>query len=451
MLASAPPPGSLAALAELVEARAGLRFVDSRRSELAAKAKRAFVESGWPNWDQYVAWLTGPDGAPGVEKLLERLVVGETYFFRHRPYFDMLERDVLPPLIARLPNGRQINIWCAGSATGEEAYSLAILLRRLLPDVDHGRVRILATDLSRDFLSRATDGVYGEWSFRETDAGFKATNFTRDGDRYRVLPELRRLIRFRQLNLVEEGYPSIADGTASLDLILCRNVLIYFSPEVAERVLARLRAALIPGGYLVLGPSDPLRGPVNGFELRSGPDAFLYRRIESEAATPSPAAVIPHPVRIAPSPPEHVDAPLAIAADWLTVWRAARELADGGQIAAAATRCREAIASARHRPEPYYLLGTLHQLQRDETGAIAALRQALYVDRGFVPAYLALAAVHREAGRPEEARRVLERGERVLTDRAPEELVLPDEGLTVGRLRDALARALAEDPRIEAA
>jgi Tfp pilus assembly protein PilF len=97
------------------------------------------------------------------------------------------------------------------------------------------------------------------------------------------------------------------------------------------------------------------------------------------------------------------------------------------------------------------LLGTLHQLQGDEPAAIATLRQALYVDRGFVPAYLALAAVHRQAGRPEEARRVLERGERVLAGRSPEELVLPDEGLTVGRLRDTLARALAEDPRLEAA
>jgi chemotaxis protein methyltransferase CheR len=467
MPTSAVPPGALAKLADLVEARGGLRFLDGRRFELDAKASRAFVESGSPSWDHYFALLRGPDGAPEMERLLEMLVVGETYFFRHQPYFNMLEREVLPALIARLPSAHQINIWCAGCATGEEAYSLAVLVRRLLPEVDQRRVSILATDLSRHFLRGAEDGVYGEWSFRETDAAFKTENFTSEGNRYRVRPELRRLTRFRQLNLIEEGYPSVADGTADFELILCRNVLIYFGPEVAERIIARLRAALVPDGYLVLGPSDSLPGPVKGFELRSGLNAFLYQRTDAEAGAPSPEASVartvlaesrtdPHgtPRRIPAAAASHADGldePLVVDADWLTIWRAARDSADRGQIGEAATRCREAIVSARHRPEPYYLLGTLHQLQGDETGAINALRQALYVDRGFVPAHLALAAVHRQAGRPEEARRVLARGQRALDGRVAEELVLADEGLTVGRLRDTLARALADVPRIEAA
>src|SRR3977135_2223670 len=102
-------PGALATLAELVEVRGGLRLLDGRRSELTAKATRAFVESGSPSWEQYFARLTGPDGAPDMERLLETLVVGETYFFRHRSYFDMLERDVLPALLARLPHSGRIH------------------------------------------------------------------------------------------------------------------------------------------------------------------------------------------------------------------------------------------------------------------------------------------------------------------------------------------------------
>jgi chemotaxis protein methyltransferase CheR len=447
--ASRVPPGALARVAEVVEVRAGLRFVDSRRTELEAKVQRAFVESGCESWDQYVTRLTAPDGGVRVEKLLEALVVGETYFFRHRSYFEMLERDVLPALIARPRHARRIRVWCAGCATGEEAYSLAIVLRRLLPDVEQRQPGILATDLSRAFLTRAEEGLYGEWSFRETDKQFKAANFTRDGDRYRVRPELRRLVSFRRLNLVEDGYPSLEDGTADLDLILCRNILIYFSPKVAAEVLARLRAALVPGGYLVLGPSDLLPGPLPGLELRTGPDAFMYRRIELDSFAPPPTAVTEIPAASLPEP-EPLEPSGDDNMDWLAGWRAAREHANRGQIDEAAVCCRESIASARHRPEPYYLLGTLCQLQGNEMGAIAALRQALYVDRRFAPAHLALAAVHRQAGRPKEARRLLLRGERVLEGRAAEDLILADEGLTVGRLRDVLARALTDQPRTQA-
>jgi chemotaxis protein methyltransferase CheR len=440
--AAAVPPGALAGVAELVEARAGLRFVDSRRTELEAKLRRVFAESGCESWEQYVARLTAPNGGGRVETLLEALVVGETYFFRHRSYFEMLEREVLPALIVRRGHARRIRLWCAGCATGEEAYSLAIVLRRVLPDAEQRQAGILATDLSRAFLTRGEEGMYGEWSFRETDAEFKAANFTRDGDRYRVRPELRRLVSFQRLNLVEDGYPSQADGTAGLDLILCRNVLIYFAPSVAARVLARLRTALVPGGYLVLGPSDLLPGPLTGFEPRAGHDAFVFRRVEFDSVAPPPTLPAAWTAIPAASPPEPRQPVVDDNTDWLTGWRAAREHADRGHIEEAAARCREAIASARHRPEPYYLLGTLYQLQGNELAAIAALRQALYVDRGFAPAHLALAAVHRQAGRPKEARRLLLRGERVLEGRAAGDLILADEGLTVGRLRDVLARAL---------
>jgi chemotaxis protein methyltransferase CheR len=463
MPAPAPPPAVLAGLAELVEARAGLRFVDGRRAELATKATRAFVESNSLSWTDYCTRLGAPDGTPLLDHLLEALVVGETYFFRHRSYFDALEREVLPELIARRRETHQLRFWCAGCATGEEAYSLVIALRGLLPGVDRWQIRTLATDLSRAFLARAEEGVYGEWSFRETDEAFKAANFLREGRRFRLRPELRRLVRFRRHNLVEDNDLSLVDDTANLDLILCRNVLIYLAPEAARRVVARLWAALVPGGYLVLGPSDPLPGLLQGFQMRAGGDAILYRRAESDeferptraldplpgpgqttiTATPSragePSARAPVATSAAREPPSE---PHADDADWLVLWRAARAHADEGRLDEAIARCQEAISRAQHRAEPYYLLGALRQAQGADAAATVAWRQALYVDRGFVPAHLALAAVHRRAGRPDQARRMLVRGQRVLAGRAAEELVLPDEGMTVGRLRDALARAL---------
>ncbi len=182
------PADALAALAELVEARSGLRFVGGRYGELAIKLERAFVESECATWQEYQTLVS--NGAL-FEQLVETLTIGETYFYRHRPYFEMLEREVLPEIVAKRRDSKRLRVWCAGCATGEEAYSLAIAVRSMLPDIDAWQVTVLATDLNRGYLARAEAGVYGEWSFRDTDPAFRTANFVAEGKRFRVRPELR--------------------------------------------------------------------------------------------------------------------------------------------------------------------------------------------------------------------------------------------------------------------
>jgi chemotaxis protein methyltransferase CheR len=139
-LAVMMPPSALERLSELVETRAGLHFAGSRRTELTSKAARAFVQSGCATWETYLAHLCTTGGRPLFEQLIEALTVGETYFFRHRPYFEVLEREVLPELIAKRRATRQLRLWCAGCATGEEAYSLAILCGGCCPIWKIGRL-----------------------------------------------------------------------------------------------------------------------------------------------------------------------------------------------------------------------------------------------------------------------------------------------------------------------
>jgi chemotaxis protein methyltransferase CheR len=273
------PSDTLAALATLVEARSGLRFAGGRYNELGTRVARAFVESECATWAEYQAQVTG--GAL-FEQLVEALTIGETYFYRHRPYFDMLERTVLPEIIARRQDSRRLRIWCAGCATGEEAYSLAIAVRGVLPDAQNWQVTLLATDLNRSFLARAEAGLYGEWSFRDTEPAFKTANFVAEGRRYRIRPELRQMVRFGQLNLADDKYPSAAGGTAGVDLILCRNVLLYFAPELSQRVVKRFHTALAPGGWLVVGPSDARPGLLADFEMHVGDGAIVYRRVERD-------------------------------------------------------------------------------------------------------------------------------------------------------------------------
>jgi len=393
-----------------------------------------------------------------LEDLIEALTIGETYFFRHRSYFDMLEKRVLPELIAERRKTRQLRIWCAGCATGEEAYSLAILVSRLLPDPDAWQVSILATDLNGTFLARADAGLYSEWSFRETDAAFREAHFTAEGTRYRIRGEFRRRVRFAPLNLAAESYPSAANGTAAVDLILCRNVLLYFAPELARQVVGRLRAALVPGGWLVLGPSDPLPGLLAGFDMHASDHAIVYRR--AEPATPARSRTLVAPLaqsvgapvaakRIAATPTlthRSAVAPVTVGpvADWRVAWRAARASANDGRLEEAEAHCRQAIASASLRPEPYYLLGTLRQTRGDDQAALAAFRQATYADGAFVPALLGLATLYRRNGASDRARHTLVRTRRLLDGRPADEPVLPEEGLTVGRLRDALLQAMGD-------
>jgi chemotaxis protein methyltransferase CheR len=446
------PADTLAALAVLVEARSGLRFAGGRYSELGTRVARAYVESQCSTWTEYQAQVQG--GAL-FEQLVEALTIGETYFYRHRPYFDMLEGKVLPEIIARKQHSRRLRIWCAGCATGEEAYSLAIALRGVLGDAHDWHVTLLATDLNRSFLARAEAGLYGEWSFRETDPAFKTANFVAEGQRYRIRPELRKLVRFGQLNLAEDNYPSAAGGTAGVDLILCRNVLLYFAQELTQRVVKRFHTALAPGGWLVLGPSDVRPGLLADFEMEVGDGAIVYRRAERDIAVShtqelvpvnvadAPAALIP----IVPTPPPVLVSTMVVGEvpDWRASWVAARASADRGALDLAEEYCQEAIARAQMRPEPYYLFGTLRQARGDDTGSLAAYRKALYVDPRFVPALFAQAAIHRRGGAPAQARQALVRAQRLLQGRVADELVLADDGLTVGRLRDAVVQALGDE------
>lgn len=451
------PATALEALSDLVEARTGMRFAGSRQSELATRAARVFAESGCPTWQAYLESVSAPSANGAFERLVEALTVGETYFFRHRAYFDMLEREVLPEIIARRRQMRHLRLWCAGCATGEEAYSLAILVRRVLPDPDEWRVSILGTDLNREYLTRARAGIYSQWSFRETDAAFRNAYFTPEGTRYRIRPEFRRLVRFEHLNLASDDYPSAARGIAGLDVILCRNVLLYFSPELARQVVGRLREALVPDGWLMLGPSDPLPGLMGDFEMHSAHNAVAYRRTPAALLAlpePSSTAIGAHPGLVRRSPLDEVrpglggESPsvskqeMSAGADWREALRASQACADRGALDEAEAHCQQAIARAPLQAEAHYLFGTLRQARGDDAAALAAFRRALYADPAFIPALLGQAAVHRKSGAQDRASRALIRAKRLLQALPAHERVLADEDLTVGRLRDVLGQSV---------
>jgi chemotaxis protein methyltransferase CheR len=217
-------------------------------------------------------------GGPAWEAIVARLTIGETYFFRNMPQFDALRQHIIPELLRRREATRGLRIWSAGCATGEEPYSVAITVGDMLPADHFWHVSILATDINAQFLTRAREALYGEWSFRETPDELRSRFWAREQGRWRLRPQIRRMVSFARLNLAEPCYPSVANGTCALDLLLCRNVTIYFDDLTTRQVVERFYNALAPGGWLIVGHTEPQASVYQRFEVHNFPHTVVYRK-----------------------------------------------------------------------------------------------------------------------------------------------------------------------------
>ena len=214
---------------------------------------------------------------PTLRIPLLRVFEGETHFFRNAAQFDALYSQVLPQIIERRRALRTLRIWSAGCASGAEPCSIAILLQELLPDVDEWSITILGTDINTEALDRARKAIYSTWAFREQRARqWQSRYFRRKGDRYELVPEVRHMVTFAQLNLARDNYPAYETNTMFMDLILCRNVTIYFTESVTKRVIERLHDALVGGGWLVVGHSEHSLTTYHRFQARNYANAILH-------------------------------------------------------------------------------------------------------------------------------------------------------------------------------
>jgi chemotaxis protein methyltransferase CheR len=334
---------ALRAIERCVNAHAGLALpawvLASRvRDRVAALALR--------DADEYLALLEGAAGAAELERLAESLRVGETSFFRHAAHVNALTRVVLPELIARRARDKRLRAWSAGCATGEEAYTLAILLGEGAPA--GWTVTVLGSDLSEDAIVLARAGVYDESALERVPPATRARCFVPGPlpGTARVAPEIAARVRFERRNLLEPVYPR------QLDVILCRNVLIYFDAAARQATVERLIESLAPGGYLFLGYAETLRGFERLEALRTD-DGIVYRR-EARGHRPtlpkSAASAAPAP-RPRPRPTPRVTLPEPPRPRPQTARGPGRlalsgKLEDPGQVAAAISR---AMAEAGER------------------------------------------------------------------------------------------------------
>jgi len=444
---------------DLIASRAGLAFPDQRRADLEAGVRRALVQSTHHDLDSYYALLAdGVRGRAAFERLLRHLTVGETYFFRNREQFDALQQQILPQLIASNRASRRLRIWAAGCASGEEPYSVAMVLRELLPDVDTWTILILGTDINEEQLRTAERACYGKWSFRGCPPGIQARYFTQHGAEFHLRPEIGTMVSFAHHNLIEGPYPPLAGGPEGMDLILCRNVTIYFDSHTTQQVVSRFYDALVEGGWLLVGHAEPSLEIYRRFQIRTFPNAMAYQKVTTQPSVPAPHLPWTPPDETPrrnsfADPAPRMDAghqgPLpgatvagAASATAEEAYRQAREHADHGRLEDAHAVIADMLAIDPLQARAHYLRGLVYQEQARWEVSVEAFRSAIFLDPEFVLAYVVLADVAMHAGNNRQARKCLEVAHRLLRARPREEPIPDGEGVTVGQLLDAVAMKL---------
>lgn len=469
VLMKALPEALLQEFSGFVSRRMCLHFPRERWPELARGARSAAQAFGHADTARFLRWLLRTElKAEQIDELASHLTVGETYFFRGRPSFDVLESRVLPELVrARRGVDQRLRIWSAGCCTGEEAYSLAILLSRVIPDLENWHVTIRATDINRHFLRKAERGIYGPWSFRDAPPWLRDFYFQPRGEGlYEVVSSVRRLVGFAPLNLAADVYPSLLNDTNAMDLILCRNVLMYFAPEYMAAVVQKLHHCLVEGGWLVVGPNEVSQTLFAQFEAVCHPEATLYRRRRTAGAKSRETQRIA-PVRAAHGPAAGPDAEAALesaralyregdyseAIELLAARPAepgalmllARASANQGRLADALAWCDKAVAAAGLDPAGHFLRANILHERGDLEEAARAYQRALYLDPDFALAHFALGNVSNERGRPDEARRHFRHALHVLRAQHQDHILPESEGVTAGRLAEIISGLLAPE------
>ncbi len=271
-------PAALDFLSELVRTRTGVilqneksYFAESRLAPLARREGHESVEalltSLGRHWDEKLAAAT-----------VDAMAISDTAFFRDRDVFDHIGKVMLPTLAAARQDG-VVRVWCAGCSTGQEAYSMAMLAVQVEEQVPNLKIDIIGTDLTQRALEKAHAGIYTQFEVqRGLPIRLLLQHFEKTGDMWQASERLRHAVRWRQLNLLEDRR-----SVRAFDILLCRNVVRYFDPATADRVLEQMAGALAPDGFMVLGAGESTRAPSLARD-ETGPGTFRKTPAQGQAA-----------------------------------------------------------------------------------------------------------------------------------------------------------------------
>lgn len=457
-------------VSNFIERNFGLNFPEERFKDLirclcnAAKQKKVELE-------RYINLMISSElSNQDLEVLTTYLTIGETYFFRDKKLFEIMKDKILPDIInKRKYSNKSLKIWSAGCSSGEEAYSIAILLKELIPDYKDWDIKIIATDINSNFLCKAKSGVYSEWSFRDVDLNIKNKYFKiTENSHYKIDENIIKLVNFQRLNLVDKTYVIDKEILNNIDIIFCRNVLMYFSKSQVKEIISRFYNSIINGGWLILAPTESLfindtsfipvnindaflynkninkSNPVKQFHIRNTEKNFLiqkeimmdYTYVGHEKVIKVKNPVIPAVEDIKISPKLPLEDKVNIEEFEIL----ARGLANERNFEEAIKWCKKAILMDKINPFYYYLLASINQEQGTISEAIIELKKAIYLDSEFIMAYFDLGNLNLKQGKHKEAIKNFENVHTLLNNFSEEDIIPHSEQMTVGMLKQMIEK-----------
>lgn len=396
------PEPSVRQLAQLVEQVSGNVVPESFFPFLAEVAQERRVARGFANLSDYVKALASGRLSEEWRQLLAAITIKESSFFRTPQHFEALKDQIIPLLVKTRHASRTLRLWSAGCARGEEPATLAMVLAEH-PLLSGWSWSILATDVDEEALEAARRGFYSEKAVAAVPAELKERYFTPQAGGWLLSPRLLQRITYRYLNLIAEPFPSFPQP---FDIIMLRNVLIYFRLASQKRVLANIATALAPDGFLFLGPAETVWQVSDRFEPVDLGACFVYRRQLSERSTPlRPGPAPPRnaqkpavPERKTPPPQPKQEAPPAAPKPETEPLAEAVTFLSQGRLGEAQEALRQLLAANPADAQAHALEGYIHEVAGRPAEAIAAFRACLYLEPDLFQARLLLAHALRRAG-----------------------------------------------------
>lgn len=400
-------------------------------------------------------------GATEWRELISLLTVTETYFFRDQGQMSLLKNQLLPELIERkrelsltqcnAANGKfhrpTLRLWSAGCSTGEEAYSLAILVKELIPDNQTWNILILGTDINQPAIALAQQGIYSDWSFRTTTQEIKNRYFRSHKKGWKIDPVIRAMVTFQPGNLMQDNYPAYASKIHDFDLIICRNVFIYFNFNAIAQIISKFYCSLTPGGFLLTGHTELHGQKTEPYQVKSFPQSAVYQRHSSlgeqsrvlNTITPAAKFEIRETEISSPSLPS-LGTRFGVSANTQTLLDAAKEsliqeayadviqiaqqlialapqhfqayclmaeaYANFGDYSQANQACQQALQISPLAIEPYHLLAQIAEEQGDHNSAKLFLKRIIYLAPSSVTAHLELGSIYEREGNEKQAQKI---------------------------------------------
>lgn len=454
-------------VSKVIASHLGLNFSDDKRAIISRNLAMAAKDSGFQNLKGFIAWILSPDRKKNeIESLAPYLTNSETYFWREPQVFSALTQNILTDLIAsKKDNNKSINIWSAACSSGEEAYSIAIALHRTIPNIKEWKISILATDINSVSLNKARAGVYGSGSFRNPPEWLKRLYFkSKDKDQYEIIPEISKMVTFSKFNLTHEDFlASVCEGH-KMDIIFCRNVLMYFTAEWASMISQNLFNCLSDEGWLVVSSCELSSNLFPQYAPGNFPGAVLYHKgrgkyaeniIQTEdyniqAFFSSLPAIAPDPKIIDqllnsdfkkndlnPQPRSRASEDI-LNESKISICL----LADKGNLEEALSVCNEAISNDRLAPGLYYLRASILQEQDKSNEAIMSLKKAIYLDPDYIMGHFSLGNIFYRLGIIKSAKKYFTNALELLDTLSDDEILAESEGLSAKYIRGIILTSL---------